>query len=277
MTAAMLAAAYANRGWRILPLHSPGDGPSGCDCGRACGRDAAKHPHTLHGVADATTNGDTIARWWRLWPRANVGIATGAQSALVVLDVDPRSGGDISLAALLDRYGSLPETACVRTGGGGLHYYFSHPGSIVKNSAGRIGPGLDVRGERGYAVAPPSVHAARQPYVWALACPPAPLPAWLRERNQQVLPVPEASRLDTGAALRGVAEGARDSTLFRLACKLRRADVPRDFAENLVLRAAASCTPPFPYEAALRKVASAYGRYPASIVAGRRRGLVNLR
>lgn len=277
-TIAALAAAYARRGWPAFPLHSPGSGPSGCDCRRDCGKDAAKHPRTAHGVTDATTNGDTIARWWRLWPEANVGIATGRRSRLVVLDVDPRSGGDTSLAALIAQHGPLPETPCVRTGGGGLHYYFAHPGDRVKNSASKVGAGLDIRGDGGYVVAPPSLHASGEPYVWAVACRPAPLPSWLMVDAERagVEPV----RLDTPAILNGVPEGERDSTLFRLACKLRRSDVPRDVAEELVVRAAAACAPPFPERAALQKVASAYDRYAsghALMPMARRRPLVNLR
>ncbi len=273
-----LAAAYADRGWRAFPLHSPGEGPSGCDCRRDCGKDAAKHPRTAHGVSDATTNRDIIARWWRLWPHANIGIATGAKSDLIVLDVDPRSGGDAALATLLNHYGPLPATACVRTGGGGLHYYFSHPGSPVKNSAGKLGRGLDVLSYGGYVVAPPSVHVTHVPYTWAAAVTATALPPWLRDLMQ---PANRSDPFDTRAALVGVPEGERDVTLFRLACKLRRADVPQDVAELIVLRAAELCAPPFPAEAARRKVASAYWRLvpggdPRSLVP-RSRGLVNLR
>ena len=84
--------------------------------------------------------------------------------------------------------------------------------------------------------------------------------------------------LETAAVLSGVAEGERDDALFRLACKLRRADVPRDVADDLLLRSAAACTPPFPVSDALRKVASAYERYQPTpeariIIAPKRQGL----
>lgn len=256
-----LALAYAGLGWPLVPLHSPSDGPSGCDCRKPCGKNAAKHPRTMHGVSDASADLATVTRWWQMWPNANIGIATGRRSDLVVLDVDFRASGDASLATLIDQHGPLPETACVHTGGGGLHYYFAHPGGTVRNSASKLGAGLDIRGEGGYVVAPPSLHVSGATYTWALVCPSAPLPAWMQQRIERR---DAHSQVDTAAALAGVAEGERDETLFRLACKLRRADVPRDMAEDLVLRAAAACAPPFPAVEARRKVASAYDHYRAT-------------
>jgi hypothetical protein len=276
LTGPAMAAAYAARGWPVIPLHSPERG--GCDCRTDCGKNAAKHPRTIHGVLDATNQADTVARWWRMWPGANIGIATGAASGLVVLDVDPRSGGDHSLARLLAQNGGLPETPCVRTGGGGLHYYFAHPGRAVKNSAGKLGRGVDVRGDGGYIVAPPSIHISGERYVWATACAPVALPAWLIDHTATA---PRASQISIEGAFAGFAEGERDDRLFRLACKLRRVDMPRDVAQEIVLRAAAACNPPFPADAARRKVTSAYERYAPTtapaIDSARKTGLVNLR
>jgi len=254
-----LAVAYARRGWAVFPLHSPGDGPSGCDCGRRCGRDAAKHPRTTHGLLDATTEPLVVARWWEQHQNANIAIATGARSGLVVLDVDPRSGGEASLAAMTERHGALPETACVATGGGGLHYYFAHPGVQVGNSAGKFGLGLDVRGDGGYVVAPPSVHVSGSAYTWLVACEPVPMPEWLAKRPAHMGAGPP--RLSVEQILAGVPEGQRDDALFRLAAKLRGADVPRSVTEELVLRAAANCSPPYPPNDAMKKVEGAYARY----------------
>lgn len=262
-----MAAAYAAHGWPVIPLHSPGVGPSNCDCRKACGKNAAKHPRTAHGLLDASTDLTIVTRWWEMWPSANIGIVTGAVSGLVVLDVDVRANGDVSLGTLTDEYGQLPDTPTVLTGGGGLHYYFAHPGGIIRNSAGKLGSGLDIRGDGGYVVAPPSLHASGQIYTWAIAGEPAPLPAWLQEQR---LVHERHEPIDTAAVLAGVPEGKRDDALFRLACKLRRADVPRELATDLLLRAAAACTPPFPLERALEKVASAYDRYAGVPRAGAR-------
>jgi hypothetical protein len=84
----------------------------------------------------------------------------------VVLDVDPEKGGFDSLLALVRRYDVLPETRVVHTGGDGLHFYFEHPGIHTRSSAGKLGPGLDFRGDGGYVLLPPSVHAKNRTYTW---------------------------------------------------------------------------------------------------------------
>ena len=261
------ALAYAARGWPVLPLWWPASG--GCACGKADYGTPAKHPLgkvVPNGVTDATTDAATIRRWWAQFPMANVGIATGQRSGLVVLDVDPAKGGEEGLRDLEAQHGPLPATVMALTGGGGTHYLFRHPGWLVQNSVGQLGPGLDMRGEGGYIVAPPSLHVSGQCYEWELGHSPddiplARLPQAIAERLRQNEVVPDGQPFATEMALAGVPEGKRDETLFRLACKLRRADVPRDMAERLVLEAAANCQPPFPQKTALAKVASAYDRY----------------
>jgi hypothetical protein len=98
----------------------------------------------------------------------------------VVLDVDPAHGGEASLAELVDAHEALPATLEVRTGGGGRHLYFAHPGVRVANSVGALGPGLDVRGDGGYILAPPSGHASGGTYRRLTPGPPATLPGWLQ-------------------------------------------------------------------------------------------------
>ncbi|MBI4496340.1 MAG: bifunctional DNA primase/polymerase [Chloroflexi bacterium] len=134
------ALAYARRGWAVLPIHSPRAGR--CSCGKPDCASAGKHPRTPNGVKDATADEGTIRAWWRQWPDANVAIATGAISALMVLDVDPAHGGLASLMALVDRFGPPPASWAVATGGGG-------PGRRQRAPAGRAahhaGPGKDAR------------------------------------------------------------------------------------------------------------------------------------
>jgi hypothetical protein len=136
-----------------------------------------KRPLTYSGFWDASADPRRIEAWWRRWPDANLGVPTGERSGLLVLDIDPGADGTESLAALERVHGPLPGTARARTGGGGVHVYFRYPaGEEVRNSAGRLGPGLDVRGEGGYVVVPPS--RTRSAYEWLDRAPPAD-PAWL--------------------------------------------------------------------------------------------------
>ena len=143
------ALAYARRGIPVFPCEPGG-----------------KAPLTYNGFWDATTDSRRLEIWWRrCWPDANVGVPTGERSGLLVLDVDPRDGGLESLAELERTGGLLPETARARTGGGGMHVFFGYPaGEEVRSNTGRLGPGLDVRGEGGYVVVPPS--HTRSAYEW---------------------------------------------------------------------------------------------------------------
>src|SRR4051812_38514332 len=151
-SAADHAVAYAEQGWPVLPLHTPA--PGGCSCGRRDCPKPGKHPRTRHGVDDATTDRDRVRAWWRRWPAANVGIATGE---LVVVDVD---GPDGRRAVEHPHRAPepLPDTLRARSARGEHIYFTAAAGHTVPNSARRIGAGLDVRGTGGYIVAPPSRH-----------------------------------------------------------------------------------------------------------------------
>jgi hypothetical protein len=161
-TNAAAALFYPRRyGWRVFPLHSIAHGA--CTCGKPKCSSPGKHPRTRRGVKDATTDATTITGWWARWPDANIGVATG--SGLVVIDIDPAHGGDKSFSAAVARLGDLGPTRMCRTGSGGRHLYYS-TGTRIPCSQGRLGPGIDVRGEDGYVVAPPSLHISGRRYVW---------------------------------------------------------------------------------------------------------------
>jgi hypothetical protein len=157
------ALAYAAKGWHVFPVHSISNGK--CTCGKQECEHAGKHPRTQHGLHDTTIDPETIKRWWAFaWPDANIGIATGEVSGIVVLDIDPRHGGDKSLAEIEERFGRLPNTLRSKTGGGGWHFFFRHPGHYVKSIT--IMPGVDIKADGGYAVAPPSLHISGKSYEW---------------------------------------------------------------------------------------------------------------
>lgn len=131
--------------------------------------DRNKKPLTPNGFKDATTNPDTIRQWWVRNPGAFIGIPTGAFTGVIVIDIDLPEG-----PSTLAQLAPLPPTLEQRTGSGGRHLFFKHPGFTVKNSAGKIGPGVDVRGDGGYFIAAPSPG-----YEWLNSLPLAPAPLWL--------------------------------------------------------------------------------------------------
>lgn len=261
------ALAYAELGWRVLPLHSADR--NGCSCGRRGCPSPAKHPRTRRGLKDASTDEQQIKSWWSEWPDANVGVCCGAVGGpgdgqaewLLALDVDARHGGLESLASLEAKHGALPDSVRARTGGGGLHILLSAP-SAVGNSASRLAPGLDVRGEGGYIVAPPSQHASGQVYGWEDTCSPscaliAPAPAWLLE----LLSKPRDAAPPQGSAPDKIVAGGRNEHLFRMGCAMRA----RGSTEGTILAALRAengerCVPPV-LESELESIARSCARY----------------
>ncbi len=164
MTLTSAALAYAAAGLAVLPLHQPitrPDGRIGCSCVDARCRSVGKHPRTAHGLHDATADPARVAAWWRRWPQANIGLATGDR--FEVLDVDGPAGLR-ALRQLAEGGLSLPGPL-VRTGGAGWHHYLAPLG---RGNAQPI-RGLervDWRGRGGYVVAPPSRHASGTRYRW---------------------------------------------------------------------------------------------------------------
>ena len=232
---------YAAHGWAVFPVHGVSGGR--CRCGMSDCSSPGKHPLTRRGVKDATTNGETIAGWWRRWPDANLGLASGRTSGVVVIDVDPPRG-ELSLRRLVDVGYELPETTTVRTGSGGLHLYYAAPGIPFGNTAGRLPgvglelPGVDLRADGGYVVAPPSVHVSGSRYAWIhLEVELAGAPTWLAAAEKATEDRPASPRVtDPGsstpyglAALSGEFEelnsapvGTRNHTLNRCAFRLGR-------------------------------------------------------
>jgi hypothetical protein len=186
------ALTYAQRGWHVFPCHTPRffTHRVKCSCRDPACTSIGKHPRTTHGFKDATTDAATIRAWWGRWPDANIGIATGARSSLVVLDEDPKRGGDLS--ALEQHFGSLPETLEAITGSPGRHLYFAYPGTYLPSRRDAFGPqfsGLDIRADGGYVIAPPSLHPSGRRYTWEVChepedIEPASLPAYILSQSQ---------------------------------------------------------------------------------------------
>jgi putative DNA primase/helicase len=238
---------YALLGWRIIPL-----------------RPKDKRPLLDDWPQKATADPLSVEQWWRRWPDANIGIATGAGSGIFVLDVDAAKDGYETLEQLQDQHGVLPTTIACQTGTGGLHLYFVYPsGLTIRNSAGRLGPGLDVRGDGGYVVAPPSTHPNGRRYEWLEGQDPwtqvlADPPDWLLRLIAQATP-----RQGDGDGNGGgrIPEGQRNVTLASIAGSLRRKGLDeRAIGAALSVINSTTCDPPLP-SAEVDTIAKSIARY----------------
>lgn len=188
---------YARRGWPVFPLHT---WHGQCSCGNPQCASPGKHPRIKRWQNEATTDEAQIRRWWTAWPDANIGLAAGKRAGWWVLDIDAGKGGNESLDELVAQHGSLPDTVESLTGGGGRHLLFAWPDGLEVRNTTKLAdlPGLDVRGEGGYIVAPPSAHASGWEYAWELSSDPmegvaiAEAPEWLLE-----LVAPQASERES--------------------------------------------------------------------------------
>lgn len=237
---------YLSRGWSVIPLRSKDKRPAIC---------WMEYQHR-----QATEN--EVKNWFLHLPGANVGIVTGSISGLIVLDVDPKHGGDDSLDRMEKEHGPLPRTIEAVTGGGGRHIYFAHPGGVIHNKVG-IAPGIDLRGDGGYVVAPPSLHTSGRRYVWALSHEP---------ENTALAPIPSrllgkvtADGRRVGHPLsywrhlvkEGVPEGERNNTIASFAGHLLWHGVDPDVTmEMLLCWNAVRCRPPLPDDEVVRTVES---------------------
>lgn len=250
---------YGYKGWNVLPLHTP-DAFAQCSCNKSDCKSVGKHPRTMHGLKDATTDQAKIRQWWTMWPNANIGIVTGNASGFVVLDVDLKSHGEKSLTYLESDYALLPETLESITGSGGSHYLFTYPDISIKNSASSIAQGLDIRSDGGYIVAPPSLHKSGKRYQWKNDCDLTTMPDWL-------LQLATETSQASGEFVNGecIPEGQRNITLFRLACSVRSRGL--DEPEILALVQAVNnhrCEPPLDESEVKALTASSCGYVPES-------------
>lgn len=254
------ALSYANKGWSVLPVYNiTTDGICSCKKGKECPT-PGKHPRTNHGYKNATKDKEQITEWWTKYPDANIGIATGNISGIIVIDIDPRNGGNEEFDALLKMHGELPITYEVNTGGGGRHLFFEYPVDI--NIISKLGSGIDIKGDGGYVVAPPSNHISGGKYKWkknGRGTSPAVLPKkWiealsLKEEKKHVV-------LDEK-----ITQGNRNDVLFKLACSLKSKELHEDeILPSLLAINKSRCKPPLNKDE-VKRIAMSVSRYEEGI------------
>lgn len=222
-----------------------------------------KKPITPHGCKDAKTIVGAIKAWWSRYPDASIGIATGSASNLIVIDkdVDYDKGldGKQSVYEWEKLHSPLPETVVAVTGRGGEHWYYHYTGSDIGNRAGIL-EGVDVRGEGGYVIAPPSIHPNGTEYYWEASGDPDEVPiAELNDVVKEFLSIGTQRKHSGEFQLpETIAAGARNDTLYRLACSLQAQGIPDEAILAAVLKTNASaCIEPLEDEEVHQIVSSA--------------------
>lgn len=264
------AVTYLHAGLPVFPVCSPlmighqHRDPDTLKLVTCSGKELGKTPLVRwRGYQNELPSEDDVRIWWKRWPDANIGMATGILSGILVLDAD---GTEARKACLQN--GGLDETPMVWTGKiGGAHFHLAYPGGDVRNFARKM-PGTDMRGQGGYVLMPPSLHASGNTYRWNESTrhfPYAAVPDWLTTLIESDDPSDGESAFgddfDISEVLTGIPEGKRDDTLYRYACRLRHDDVPQAEAEELLRLAARACIPAFDEAVAVGKVRRAYKEF----------------
>lgn len=233
--------AAAARGCRLLPVLARG-----------------KTPLVKEWQKVATSDLSQLEAWGEQFPECNWAVATGPGSGVLVLDVD----GEPGVAALLtfrQQGHTLPNTLSVSTGRGTHIYFRWAEGLSIRNSAGRLAKGLDIRGDGGYAIIPPSIHANGEPYAYGDPREPVmDAPEWLLSLLRET---PSGPMLVTSKLGGAIPEGKRNSTLTSLAGTMRRRAMSQTAIEAALLEENRQrCQPPLA-EAEVRRIVASTARY----------------
>ncbi len=258
------ALVYSGSKWPIFPCHSlTSDGL--CTCRRPDCPSPGKHPIIAGGFKNATCDRPQIETWWKAYPYANIGLATG--KGKMVIDIDPKNGG--SLKAL----GDLPVTSKVCTGSGGYHLFFCYdPSKIMfNNSSGRLPPGIDVRADGGYVILPPSLHKSGRRYEWEIKIGFSLLP----ERLMEMIKAPRtpATEAASQVAFAEMGEGSgRNTKLTSIAGSLRRQGMDASEIETVLVKTNAAFKEPLMVEE-VKRIAASVARYdPPAAKVGEKAG-----
>ncbi len=267
LTTEQAAHIYARQGISVFPLHAMEEGK--CTCGQNC-KSPGKHPRTQTGWKEATADEAQIRLWWgTLYPGANIGMPTGGINSVVVIDVDSADAQDYLQKNNIDQ-----DTLTQLTGRpGGRHLLYDAGDREIKNSVKNAGVPIDIRGDGGYIVVAPSLHASGRRYRWANDYPPAPFPSQLFPLFQRAKKKRGAASTFSAAGTPGrgtpdriVGEGERNDYLFRQSCVLRDAGYTPEQCFDLVgALNARQCRPPLESEEITAIVRSAH-KGPAAVI-----------
>ena len=240
---------YTEIGWPILPLHYPihRGKKTKCSCKKADCSSVGKHPLTKNGLKDASTEAKQVQQWVDEYPDANIGVKTGKESGIIVVDIDVKHNGFESLDELEAEFGQLPDTIEQETGGGGKHLLFKYPDGVgrIRNKAG-LRPGIDFRADGGYIVVEPSIHQSGSQYNFDTSnypgeVEPAEPPDWLVSLIVDKSPISSASSPSNGSFM----EGARNQNLCSLAGSMRAKGMSIDAVRAALLEEnKTKCIPP---------------------------------
>jgi hypothetical protein len=208
----------------------------------------------------ATCDVETLSVWRHEFPECNWGLATGQASGVFVLDVDGEEGAAAISELVRLHCDDWTNTLTAKTARGKHLYFRWSADTPIRNSASKLACGLDVRGEGGYVLVPPSVHPSGAVYCWAGPGAEAQImsaPGWLRE----MLAAPAQPVNATQEAVGDIPEGQRNTTLTKLAGVMRRRGMtPLAIEAALLAENGVSCRPPLP-EAEVQEIARSVSRY----------------
>lgn len=241
MTPLNAALTYASLGWPVFPCNG-------------------KIPLVSGGFKSASKNPEQIKQWWTRTPEANIGLPTGQISGLVALDVDLKHDGFKSLDGFANADSIF--TLSAQTGGGGRHFFFRHTGQHIATNAGKLAPGLDIRGDGGYVIVSPSRHDSGKKYQWLNDHSVSVIPTWMGTNQELETPNKIQSQSNkSGVRNPLIHEGTRNNELAKYAGKLRREGHSLDFVlEALRDKNSACCNPPL-YEDEVRRIAESICSY----------------
>jgi len=264
---------YASIGFPIIPIYEVTTNEL-CACNNETCPSIGKHPRIKNGLNAASNNALIIQQWWSQWPKANIGLITGHQSGTLVLDVDVKNGGIDSLHLLEAQYG-LIEGWRARSGGNGFHFYFELPKNLQIRNKVNILPGIDIRAEGGYIIAPPSRHHSGATYQWESSIEHNKIvPNWLEQLCLDPKKTSHKKKMTMPSLHNGIAsvqtesicvlEGSRNSFLCSIAGSLHKYGLSHTAVFDLISHVNQVACYPTLAQSEVEKITNSVDNYPVN-------------